>query len=872
MGEVYRARDTRLGRDVAVKVLPERLASDPVALARFTREARAVAQLSHPSIRALHDIGTEGGTPYAVMELLEGETLGARLRDSSGIAPRAAVDIGTAVALGLAEAHDKGIVHRDLKPENVFLVRDGRVKILDFGLARTMPGSLRELGGTDVMTREGLVVGTAGYMSPEQVRGKTVDHRSDIFSFGCVLYEMLAGARAFTGGSPVETMSAILDRNPASIAELRPGVPVALLRVVERCLEKLPEQRFQSARDLAFALSNAAEASSPTATLATAVVVPAVTPVAARRVLPPRPGTGARVRPLLAVLTVGVLAFLAGRLLPGPPHEDALPSGRFHQLTDLPGVEQTPRLSPDGKMLAFVGRSLGNADIYVQRVGGHNPIALTKDCREDDTAPAFSPDGERIAFRSECEGGGVFLMGATGESRRRVTDAGYDPSFSADGRYLVVASEATTSPLTRFSPQSRLTVIEVASGRKRELTAADGMQPAWSPHGHRIAFWGLRGPQSRTGQRDLFTVSVDGGEPVEVTSDPAVDWSPAWSPDGRYLYFSSGRGGTMNLWRVALDERTGRVLGEPVPITTPTLWCGWPSLSSAGTLAFAAQEERSVIYRVPFDPERGELAGEPSVILAGSRIANHVALSRDASVVAFTGGPVALTEKLYTVRTDGTAYAQLLDDDWRNRMPRWSPDGTRIVFFSNRGGAYEIWSVKADGGRLMRLAAEPQQSLYYPSFSRDGTRLVANNYDATRIYEQGRPEGQGAVTTLPRLAADRTFFGADWSPDGSRLLGFAVRPDGVAEGIYTYTFASAAYQTLSPASTRWTLWLPDGQRLLYATQRGALCRLDGSGREPRELLPPGTLAGDVGTFGLSADGRLLVYLKTTREADVWMIR
>ena len=258
MGEVYRARDTKLDRDVALKVLPEHLARDPAALSRFEREAKAIAALSHPNILSIFDFGEQGGVAYAVTELLEGETLRARL--SSGALPsRKAVELGVAMTQGLAAAHEKGIVHRDLKPENVFLTRDGRVKLLDFGLARVLPstlsGSSRSGAQTDAgATEPGAILGTAGYMSPEQVRGEAVDHRSDIFSFGAVFYEMLTGRRAFRRESPVETMMAILQEEPPQLREGSRTLPAEIVEIVTHCLEKKPDERFQSARDLAFAL------------------------------------------------------------------------------------------------------------------------------------------------------------------------------------------------------------------------------------------------------------------------------------------------------------------------------------------------------------------------------------------------------------------------------------------------------------------------------------------------------------------------------------------------------------------------------------------------------------------------------------------
>src|SRR5689334_19283833 len=253
MGEVYRARDTRLGRDVAVKVLPERLASDHDAVARFEREAKAVAALSHPNILAIHDVGQTDGTAWAVTELLDGSTLRERIEEGGALPFRKCIEYGVQIADGLAAAHERGIVHRDLKPENVFLTPEGRVKILDFGLAKSAPGpdDAQTNSPTVTATDPGTVLGTVGYMAPEQVRGRAADHRSDIFSLGAVLYEMATGKRAFKGDSAVETMNAVLKEDPADISTLR-GVPPDFDRVVRHCMEKSPAERFQSARDVAF--------------------------------------------------------------------------------------------------------------------------------------------------------------------------------------------------------------------------------------------------------------------------------------------------------------------------------------------------------------------------------------------------------------------------------------------------------------------------------------------------------------------------------------------------------------------------------------------------------------------------------------------
>jgi len=443
MGQVYRARDTRLDRTVAVKVLSPKLADSAEALARFEREAKAVAALSHTNIVALYDFGQADGTLYAVTELLEGETLRARLAEGR-LPPRKAIDIATQIAQGLAAAHERSIVHRDLKPENVFITKSGAVKILDFGLARQTPlATPSDLTSSPTIVRAtdpGTVLGTVGYMSPEQVRGQTVDHRSDIFSFGSVLYEMLSGRRAFERESAAETMAAIAREDPKELSDPATTLPAGLERIIDHCLEKAPDERFQSARDLAFdlrALSTVSSAEKGPAAL--------------------QAGGQLRWRRPVAAAVVLAAGYALGSLRSGPlvPGESRSFQARFAQVTDNPGLEQTPRLSSDGETLIYAADASGNFDIYALRVGGHNATNLTADSKDDDLAPALSADGRRIAFRSERDGGGIFLMGATGESVRRLTDFGYDPTWSPDGQYVAIATEGV------FDPTSRIDVSEL---------------------------------------------------------------------------------------------------------------------------------------------------------------------------------------------------------------------------------------------------------------------------------------------------------------------------------------------------------------------------------------------------------------------------
>ncbi len=442
MGEVYRARDPRLERDVAIKVLPEHFVDDGDSLSRFQAEAKAVAALSHPNIVAIFDTGQHGDQLYVVTELLEGETMRSRLREGA-FGMRKAAEHAARVAEGLAAAHEKGIVHRDVKPENLFLLNDGRVKILDFGLARQDP-LLKAAGDQSSSptaarpTNPGAMIGTVGYLSPEQARGDPADHRSDIFSLGAVLYEMLTGRRAFKGTSPAELLSSVLRDEPEMPSLSDPRIPHALDLIVHHCLEKSPDERFQSARDLAFHLDSVGGTSASQR-------ADALGPLPASRRLRRYVPLG-----LVGLVLLG-LAFEVGRRVGGGARGPGAgrPPLAFQQVTDTPGQERQAQLAPGGESFVYVGESAGNPDIWHQRVGGRNPVNLTADSPEADTAPAYSPDGERIAFRSERDGGGIFVMGSTGESVKRLTDFGYDPAWSPDGKQIVFSTHSGQDPYSR---------------------------------------------------------------------------------------------------------------------------------------------------------------------------------------------------------------------------------------------------------------------------------------------------------------------------------------------------------------------------------------------------------------------------------------
>ena len=855
MGEVYRARDPRLERDVAIKVLPEHFTGDADSLARFQAEAKAVAALSHPNILAIFDTGQLGDQLYVVTELLEGETMRARLRQGP-FGVRKAADHAARVAEGLAAAHEKGIVHRDVKPENLFLLNDGRVKILDFGLARQDPviagsGDLSSSPTAARPTNPGAMIGTVGYVSPEQAKGEVADHRSDIFSLGAVLYEMLRGERAFKGSSPAELLSSVLRDEPEAPSLKDPRIPHALDLIVHHCLEKSPDQRFQSARDLAFHLDSlaGASASQRSGTLA----LPA-----------PRPRRGLRVAVPIAGLALAALAFEAGR-------RTGLASGggargaplTFQQVTDHPGEEREAQLAPGGESFVFVSDSSGNADIYVQRVGGRNALNLTKDDPEIDESPAFSPDGERIAFRSERDGtGGIFVMGSTGESVRRLTDFGHDPAWSPDGKLIVFSNQPGQAPYSRVTP-AYLFAVPAAGGEVRQLTkAGDAVQPLVSPGGRRIAFWGLREGSS---QRDLWTIPADAtGEPVAepVTSDAILDWDPVWSPDGTQLYFSSERGGSMNLWRVAIDEATGKTRGAPQPVTTPSRTSGSISFSRDGRqLMFVSSDRRSTIQRSRLDPASGRVAEPPRPAFTGSRVIYTQDISPDGQWIAFTmiGG----REDLFVVRSDGTGYRQITDDADRDRGPKWSPDGKRIAFYSDRGGRYETWTIRPDGSGLEQLTRTTGQARVEVVWSPDAKRIATSDGTLTWIEDLTQPAGTRRDESLPPLQGGRAMQPRSWAPDGSALAGGLTFYSSPTSVTLLYDFAARDYRAL-PEGRGWPVFMSDSRRLVVARHDQIVVLDTRSGRATP------LIATAAHCPSLSRDDRWLSYVETRSEADVWM--
>ena len=840
MATVYLAKDLRHDRAVAIKVLRPELAAT-LGAERFLLEIKTTAQLTHPNILPLLDSGEADGLLYYAMPFVEGESLRGRLSREKQLPLVEALRITREVADALGHAHSHGVIHRDIKPENI-LLESGHAVVADFGIAR----AVRAAGG-EKLTQTGFTVGTPEYMSPEQAAGNTdLDGRSDLYSLGCVLFEMLSGVMPYSGGTPLEILAKKLSAPAPRVSVGRKAAPGPVEAVLTKVLATTPEDRFATAGDFVAALEG-----EPFAKLVTA---------GARRRR--RRFTVAGAALLVVAGASTLLARYLGVLGPG-----AAVISSVSQLTSDPGVEVYPSLSPDGKWILYAGDQSGNREIYLRAAGGENAINLTKDTADDDE-PAWSADGERIAFRSGRDGGGIFVMGRTGENVHRVTDRGFRPTWSPDGKEIAFVTEDVTLIPQNMFGRSELWVANATTGALRRLDSTDAVLPAWSPHGYRIAYTKRLGDPMQT---DIWTIAAGGGDTVAVTRDKFIDWNAAWSPDGHYLYFVSDRGGSMNLWRVPIDERSGKPLGSPEPITVPTPNLTQISIAAQGReIAYSSVTTAINIQAATFDPVRDTMLGEASWVTTGSRSWVNPDPSPDGQWVTFTHLDRG---DIYVARTDGTGLRRVTGDSALDHMPRWSTDATWLAFFSQlRSSSIQLWKIHPDGSGLQQLTAEPGKTGGWPTWSPDGSRMAASGvlgqgplwsfvFDPSRAWTSQTPQ------VLPATdAAIPAYYVNSWSPDGRLLCGGIGPRD---NGILTYEFRTRRFERLTDFG-EYPVWLPDSRRILFVSGGGkAFYIVDRVTKQWKKIVSAGR---DVlGPPRLTRDGRHIFYSRRVTEADLWMV-
>jgi eukaryotic-like serine/threonine-protein kinase len=836
MGEVYRARDSRLGRDVALKVLPESFARDVDRLRRFEQEARAVAALNHPNILAIHDIGEQDGSPFIVSELLEGSSLRAEL-EHGPVPPRKAADYAAQIAQGLAAAHDKGIIHRDLKPENVFITREGRVKILDFGLAKLAPhaGAAKAqsdgLTMTSSPTEAGIVMGTAGYMAPEQVRGSAVDSRTDIFAFGAVLYEMLSGQLAFRRDTAAETMTAILKEDPPEFSDLSHPVSPGLERIVRRCLEKQPEQRFQSAKDLAFALEALSGTTSKTAANA------AITDRAEK----PRWSAFVFVT-AAAVLGLAVGAAIAWYLRPG-----AAPPPTFTRVSYDRGEVIRGRFAADTKSVLYSAKfGAGAPDTYSIRedypasapvgLGGALLLAIS---RQGQMAVLMRP-----TFFAHYEWGGTLATSPLGGSApRELLEHVFDADWGPDGNELAVLDRANDKWRLQF-PIGK--VLLESEGWMSDLRV--------SPDGKQVALF--RHPPNPDDRGDLVLVDRSGQLRTVSTGWESLE-GLAWAPSGKEIWFSAAESGEQ--WCIHAVTLSGK---------QRTVYCGTAptrilDVASSGRALVSTEEARGTLAMVEHGSSQERdlswlsygygprLSRDGSEVLftdlseeSGNDYSVYVRKSDGSPAVRLTGGGYATD-----ITPDGKWAMVILPDDpaqrlqivpvgpgqvrvlhWDGMQPRWAqwfPDGHRILMLASRPGQPgALYLTDVDGSTPKQLT--PGDTTW-GAVAPDGQSFIAKPNGVFVIHSIS----DASSTPISGIQAEE--FPIGWA-DSKHVFVQAVTPTGL--NIYKLDIESGKrdmWQTITPKDAVGlrpmitpTAITPDGRWMAFGcrTQLGQLYRSD----------------------------------------------
>jgi serine/threonine protein kinase len=863
MGEVYRATDIKLKREVALKVLPEEFARDPQRMVRFEREAQILAALSHPNIAAIYGLEESGSERALVMELVEGLTLGERI--AQGALPlEEALPIAKQIAEGLEYAHEHGIIHRDLKPANIKIAPDGQVKLLDFGLAKALEDEASERNTatsptiTVAATRAGMILGTAAYMSPEQAKGRPVNRRSDVWGFGCVLYEMLVRKPAFGGETITDTLAAVVRAEP-QWSQLPANTPQRIRELLQRCLQKDQRQRLQAIGEARIAVERAMSGepveSRPPATSAA----------------PWRRASPWMITALALAAMVGAASRLWNRASP--------PDARVTRLTDLPGLEESPAISPDGRSVAFTADVGGKRQIFVRLIAGGAPLQITRDT-VDHECPRWSPDSSSLLYFSSAVSGtvqgNIREIPALGGAPRRVIDSvGCADVNPTDGRLA----------LFRLAKEGMQLVTAPTDGSKFEVVAEFApatyyLYPRWSPDGRWIAF--QRGDSIRF---DIFVAPASGGKSRQLTHDNDMMGGFGWLPDSTAIVYSSSRGGTMpylpalGLWQVTLRD------GSVRRVTSGEMSYVSPDISKSGAILVSRMKLQTDIWKFPVD-------GLPTDnVRRGVRVTRQTGevltptASPDDKEVAFlsdSGGHA----NLWVVNTGNGELRQITherDPSVAVGVPLWSPDGHTIAFVSSRGNQglkFGIWLVDSDGSNL-RNVANPGLG---PAWSPDGRWLYYSTWEgaeATNVVLKKVPVDGGTAVTV-RTERIRNVIGLH----GNTLYYAVERPlvDGTPEfEIRAASPEDAPFRVLAriPGS-RVPIWQivnptlsPDGKWLAQALTDGvttnvwALSTMTGEWRQITDF-------GDRATFIArrvcwSSDGRSILAAVAEGDSDIVLL-
>ncbi|MDW7761136.1 MAG: protein kinase [Acidobacteriota bacterium] len=835
MGVVFKAVDTHLDRPVALKILPEEKVADPDRRRRFIQEAKSASALRHPNIVVIHDIASEDGREVMVMEYVEGRSLD-QLIGRKGLRLNEALGYAVQIADGLTRAHAAGIVHRDLKPANIMVTGEGQVKILDFGLAKlteSLPDSAA--GSTLTLDNEnkprtegGYILGTAAYMSPEQAEGKAVDARSDIFSFGAVLYEMLTGHKAFARAGSLKTLAAVLNEEPKSASALNESVPAELERLLARCLRKDPQRRWQTMSDLKIALQDLKEDSESGRLLA------AVPSSRKKRTL--------WAPAAAAFLAVAGLALVLRFVLikpAGPVEYEITP------LTYESGLTAQPSLPLEGNLMAFSSDHGGgrNFDIWVRQLSGGTPLQLT-DHPADDWLPSFSPDGRSVAFRSERDGGGIYIVDALGGESRRIADRGFAPKFSPDGRFIAYI----VLPPSLDSRLAKTYLVSPRGGEPRLLCPdfspgwiIQGAAPVWSPDGRHVMFRGRRLDGDRAS--DFWAVLVDGGEPVRTRAYETLSLSPmvcypiGWA--GNDIYYVSGTTiDGVNIFRARIDPKTLAIRGPAEAVTTGLGMKIFAAVLPDGRIIFTNMTASITTWSLPARTVDAVVTGSPSRLTEDLMQKFSPSIARDGSKAAFIafGG---IHDNRREVRVKDLRTGQETAIPIQGSILTGtvlSPDGTHLAYRDAVDGRMKTYLLQPGSSAGREVCENGLLIGFFPDNDSALVRIKPGRLDKMDL-------GTGGMT--PLVAFEERFLDAELSPDGKWLAWLGGLADGrVALRVYPVDgppgdsrvmveLAEADHYLGSPA------WSPDGKRLYYLSEKSSRTSIVALELDPRTMRPAG---------------------------------